>query len=133
MNISVVVGQFPVTLDLKQNLDHIISIVNDAHSDELVVLPEGALSGYSEDASFIHSIDVKYLEDALHILKEVVAQKGIHLIFGTCLLEGENWYNEGLYFSPLKTSFVYRKINLAIHERGSFVAGFHLPRYAIQF
>jgi predicted amidohydrolase len=32
-----------------------------------------------------------------------------------------------LYYGPNQETFVYRKVNLAVHERGAFVAGSKLP------
>jgi hypothetical protein len=45
MNISVVVGQFPITLDTIDNLKSLLSLLDCVDTDELVVLPEEGLSG----------------------------------------------------------------------------------------
>jgi predicted amidohydrolase len=121
--ISTVVAQFPVTLDIQHNLDVILSIVSQTAPDTLIVLPEGALSGYAEDSGFLGEIDPQYLTIALQKLREAAAQYQVHLIFGSCLLEDGNWYNAGIYYSPQHELFVYRKVNLAISERAAFTAG----------
>jgi predicted amidohydrolase len=58
MELSVLIGQFPIKHDIKENLKNILSILEESEKDDLVVLPEGALSGYSDDISFLKNIDV---------------------------------------------------------------------------
>lgn len=131
MHLSVVAGQFPVTLDIMHNLATITTLLHDIDAEEMLVLPEGALSGYDEDISFLHRIDQQRLTEALFALEETVKQRAAHLIFGSCLYEGGQWYNAGLYFSPSGKRFIYRKVNLATHERHDFTAGSQLPVFSI--
>ncbi|MFD3156762.1 hypothetical protein ACFIJ5_07880 [Haloimpatiens sp. FM7330] len=65
MELSVLVGQFPIKCDINENLKNILSILEQSEEDDLVVLPEGALSGYSEDISFLENIDLHKLECAM--------------------------------------------------------------------
>jgi predicted amidohydrolase len=124
--ISTLVAQFPVTLDIQHNLDVILSILAQAEPDTLVILPEGALSGYAEDTGFLGEINQQLLAIALRKLQEVALQSHIHLIFGSCLLEHGKWYNAGIYYGPRQEQFVYRKVNLATSERAVFTAGSQL-------
>ena len=127
MEVSLLVGQFPITFDISSNLNNIISILEEAEIDDLVVLPEGALSGYSDDISFLKSIDIHKLEYAMEKLKQEVLNRKIHLIYGTCIFENGNWFNAGICYSYTSADFIYRKINLAVHERGYFQPGNKLP------
>lgn len=124
--ISVLVAQFPVSLDIQQNLETILSLVSCAQPDDLVVLPEGALSGYAEDASFLQKINTTILAESLRRLQQEARQRQVHLIFGSCLQEGPSWFNAGIYYGPQGEAFTYRKVNLAIGERGHFAAGSQL-------
>lgn len=123
--IHAIVAQFPVTLDIKHNLNVILSIVEQAKESSLILLPEGALSGYDEDARFLESIDLSLLTDSLQTLRRAVERQNVHLIFGSCLNENGKWFNAGIYYSPRK-EFIYRKVNLATNERGCFTAGSNL-------
>jgi len=125
--ISALVAQFPVTLDIQQNLETILSVILCAEPGDLIVLPEGALSGYAEDPSFLDSINTIFLTESLYRLQMEVMQRQLHLIFGSCLQENRDWYNAGIYYGPKGETFVYRKINLATNERGHFAAGSELP------
>ena len=125
--ISVLVAQFPITLDIRQNLESILSVISRAEPDDLIVLPEGALSGYAEDSSFLHDINTALLAESLHNLQAEVMQRQLHLIFGSCLQENHNWYNTGIYYGPRGETFIYRKINLATSEREHITAGSQLP------
>jgi predicted amidohydrolase len=123
---STLVAQFPVTLDIQHNLDVMLSILSQAEPETLVILPEGALSGYAEDTEFLGEINPQRLAIALRKLQEFTLQSHIHLIFGSCLLEHGKWYNAGLYYGPRQEQFVYRKVNLATSERTVFTAGSQL-------
>jgi predicted amidohydrolase len=124
--IPVLVAQFPVTLDIQYNLDVILSILSQAEPNTLVILPEGALSGYAEDTEFLSKIDRQLLALSLQKLQETATQSNIHLVFGSCLLEHGKWYNAGIYYGPQQAQFVYRKVNLATSERAVFTAGSQL-------
>ncbi len=76
--IFTLVAQFPVMLDIQHNLDTILSILSQAEPNTLVILPEGALSGYAEDIEFLHKINQQLLELSLRKLQEVVVQSEIH-------------------------------------------------------
>lgn len=93
----------------------------------MIVLPEGALSGYAEDPSFLYDINTALLTESLGKLQVEVMQQQLHLIFGSCLQENHNWYNTGIYYGPQGETSVYRKINLATSEREHFTAGSQLP------
>lgn len=123
MELSVLIGQFPIKSDINENLKNIFLILEESEKDDLVVLPEGALSGYSDDISFLGNINVHKLQCAMEELKKEVINRNIHLIYGTCIFENGNWFNAGICYSYTSEEFIYRKINLAVHERGYFKPG----------
>ena len=127
MLVEALVGQFPVALRVEENLDLIRGVLAHARPEDLVVLPEGALSGYEEDPAFLSEVDPAAVEEGLRILGEEAKNRRLHLFFGSCLPEGERWYNAGFYRGPRGEEFVYRKVNLANKERGHFAAGSELP------
>ncbi len=127
MVIEALVGQFPVALGVEENVDLIREVLARALPEDLIVLPEGALSGYEEDPAFLSKVDPAAVEEGLRILGEEAANRKLHLFFGSCLLEGGRWYNAGFYRGPRGEEFVYRKVNLANKERGYFAAGSQLP------
>lgn len=127
MEITVLAGQFPIKYEIGENLKSIISILEQSEEDDLVVLPEGALSGYSDDISFLENIDVHKLKNAMEHLRNEASSRKIHLIYGTCIFENGSWFNAGVCYSHTSGEFIYRKINLAAHERGYFKPGNELP------
>ncbi len=127
MAIGALVGQFPVSGSVKDNLGAIRRVLDQARPDELVVLPEGALSGYEEDPAFLSGVDPDEVEEGIGVLADEATRRGVHLFFGSCLYEGGRWYNAGFYRGPNRESFTYRKVNLATKERGVFAAGSELP------
>lgn len=125
--LPVIVASFPICLDIRRNLAAIHAILDQAQPGDLVILPEGALSGYAEDPSFLHRIDRDVLAEAQRETAAAAARAQIHVIVGSGIWEHGSWYNAGLYFGPQGKSFIYRKINLATAERGVFTAGSTLP------
>jgi hypothetical protein len=57
------------------------------------------------------------------LLKEEVINREIHLIFGSCIFEEEAWYNAAICYSYNNPNFIYKKLNLAFHERGYLKQG----------
>lgn len=131
MRISVVIGQFPISFKIEENLKNIIKILESTEEDDLVVLPEGALSGYSDDISFLKDIDIIKLNKSLKLLKREVTNRKVHLIFGSCIYENSRWLNTAIGYSYCNEDFIYKKVNLATHERPIFKPGDELPIYEI--
>lgn len=131
MMIEALVGQFPTTGSVEDNIGAMRRILARARPDNLVVMPEGALSGYDEDPAFLSGVDPAEVAEGLAVLAGEAAQRGVHLFFGSCLFEEGRWYNAGFYRGPNGESFTYRKVNLATKERGIFAAGSELPVFGI--
>ncbi len=129
--LTALVAQFPITLDIQANCAAITALLDHAQPHDLVVLPEGALSGYDENPAFLTQIDHAQLSDSLAYLRAEVDARRIHLFFGSCLPEANQWFNAGLYYGPGGAEFVYHKVNLATAERGHFTAGATLPVFDV--
>jgi len=132
MLVNAVISQFPVSLSIRENLEAISSVIEQTEPGELVLFPEGSVSGYSTDISFLDKIDQRELHNALDFLQDQARQHEINLWVGACILEGGKWYNTAFGFTPDSKRHIYRKINLANHERGKFSAGSELPIFQIQ-
>lgn len=130
--LNALVGQFSVILDLQTNLKAIGGILQMTHPGDLVVLPEGALSGYDEDPAFLCTLNPRQIEVGVAALAQEAKDRQLHLFFGTCLFESGQWFNVGLYLGPRGERFTYRKVNLATRERGHFTAGTLLTTLDIQ-
>lgn len=131
MLISVLVAQFPISISVKENLARIEEVIDQSKPGDLVVLPEGSVSGYSCDLSFLRKIDQPALQRALCHLQAAARIRSIHLWAGSCVYENGNWFNAGLGFTPQGKIWRYYKINLAQHERGVFTAGWQLPIFRL--
>ncbi|NEB74685.1 carbon-nitrogen hydrolase family protein [Streptomyces sp. SID14478] len=132
MKASIAIAQLPITWDLHRNLAAISSLLTDTRPDEIVVLPEGALSGYGTDLSSLDHLPPSSLALATDRLAKLARDRAIHLFCGTLLHEHGVWSNAALYFAPDGSRWTYRKINLAMNERGRLVAGSELPTLPIQ-
>jgi len=133
MDISILVAQFPVSYSIDENLEIILGVLKQSKEDDLVVFPEGSISGYDTELSFLEKIDMSKVTYALEVLKSVAMEKRIHLWVGACLLEQNRWYNAALGFSPQGQTYRYNKVNLATHERNTFTFGSKLVTFPLQF
>lgn len=132
MHITAVVAQFPVTFSIQTNLEIIDTILAQTTPGDLVVLPEGSVSGYADDLSFLDHIDPRQLATSLDHLRAEAQQRGVTIWAGACTPQDGLWFNAAYGFSPDGATQVYHKINLATHERGVFTAGSRLPVFLLR-
>jgi predicted amidohydrolase len=126
--LRVVIGQLEVGWDPAGNSRRIISFLHaEASPGSLVVLPEAALSGYDDQLSGLASLDRRALASAVTAVAATTARQGLHVLCGSLLPEHDEWCNAALYFGPAGERWIYRKVNLATHERWRLAAGSALP------
>ncbi len=131
MNITAVIAQFPVSLSIQQNLGVIDSVLEQTRPNDLVLFPEGSISGYSTDTSFLRHIDQTELLAGLQHLQVEAIKRKVNVWAGTCVNMDGKWFNAAYGFSADGKSDVYYKINLANHERGVFSTGNRLPIFEL--
>ena len=132
MRTSVTIGQIPTGWDIDANLGAIGEVLAQSRPDDVVLLPEGALSGYAPDLGPLATLDRDALADAIRTLAGLAARRGVHVFCGSLLPEEDAWWNAALYFSPSGDRWNYRKINLAMNERPVLRAGTALPTLAVR-
>lgn len=130
MVISVVAAQFPV-LSIRENLVSMRAVLEQTRVGDLVVFPEGAVSGYSTDVAFLKQICRQELQASLDRLRNEAMERKITIWAGACLRENGQWFNTACGFTPTGQMHVYHKINLAVHERGVLMAGDDLPVFEL--
>lgn len=131
MKISAIIAQFPITLSIPHNLELIDEIVAQADPGDLIIFPEGSVSGYLTDLSFLKHINSSELSAGLDHLKKGAERQKVNLWVGACVNQGGKWFNTAYGFTPEGKTHIYQKINLAYHERGVFTAGNHLPVFEL--
>ena len=127
MQMPVAVAQVPVCWSVKRNLETILAAIGAAGAGSVLVLPEAALSGYDDQLSGLGDLSPGELAQAREVIAATARDTAVHVIYGTLLPEHGQWWNAAVYCSPAGRSWVYRKINLATHERGRLAAGTALP------
>ena len=121
--VNAIVAQFPITLDIKHNLNVILSSLQSEGRRSDCSTRRRAV-GLRRRCKVFDRIDISQLQTSLQTLRELVTQE-TSIVFGSCLHEDSKWFNAGIYYSPHK-EFIYRKVNLATSERGRFIAGSNL-------
>ena len=131
MLLSLLLAQFPISLSIQQNLHQIQQVLDTAQVGDLVVFPEGAVSGYSHDLSFLDRIDLGELDGALERIGVEAIGRKINVWVGTLYRRDGRWLNTAWGFTPAGRVHTYNKINLAHHERDILTPGGELPVFQI--
>ena len=132
MNLTAIVAQFPVTLSIQNNLEIMDSVIAQTNIGDWVIFPEGSLSGYSTDTSFLKQINHGELIAGLEHIRNAATRRIINIWVGACINIDGQWFNTAYGFSAHGETQVYRKINLATHERGIFSTGNDLPVFELK-
>ena len=119
--------QFPVTMDVTENMRVMTSLIQDLPNDCLAVTPEGALSGYLPQTNLVEKLDAQSTADAIEEAKAIATKRNILLVSGACISADGAWKNSSFFFNPAGGVQRYDKINLAHSERGAFEPGNSLP------
>ncbi|MEU4625326.1 carbon-nitrogen hydrolase family protein [Actinoplanes sp. NPDC023801] len=128
MQLDVLIAQVPAVWDMDANLAALRQVLTGSRPGEVVLLPEGALSGYGDDLVLP---DPDRLREVVAAAARLADEHRVHLLCGSLLPGDDGWYNAALYLSPGNPPRVYRKINLAMNERDRLRPGDHLPTFDI--
>jgi predicted amidohydrolase len=97
MRLCVSGAQIPVTEDVKRNVDTIIRAIQYAaeHSADLLLTPEGSLSGYTPD------FNCQEVNEGLQLIVEHASTHGLGLALGTCYVESHDsrCYNQIRFYN----------------------------------
>ncbi len=132
MKLSVVVAQTRVSWDLQRNQASIAAALAGTRRGELVVLPEASVSGYDDELSGLDALDPGGVCAVVEYVASQARDREIHIFCGSLLPEDGAWVNAALYLAPDGSRQVYRKVNLATHERGRLTPGSQLPVFRLK-
>ena len=124
---SMVLASFPMTLDTAENLGQMLDLLAQCDAHEVVIFPEGSLSGYSDDMAFLMEVNLSQVNAGLDRLHRLALEKHLHVFAGAIRQDDQGWRNQAHYLSPTGQRAVYNQANLATHERGHLVPGESLP------
>jgi predicted amidohydrolase len=127
MQISIAIAQVPAVWNVDTNLSVVRDVLDNTRRGDVVVLPEGMLSGYGEDLAPLDEMDPAAVDHAVAQVAQLAADKQVHIFCGSLLPVNGRWCNAGLFFPADGECQVYRKINLAMNERGRLRPGDQLP------
>ncbi|MFX1420122.1 MAG: carbon-nitrogen hydrolase family protein [Promethearchaeota archaeon] len=133
MHLSILGAQFPISFNIDENVNEILKILEISKENDLVVFPEGSISGYDINLSFLDNIEISKIQNALEMLRNGAINRKIHLWVGSCLFENNQWHNVALGFTPKGETHRYNKVNLATHERNVFAFGTELKIFPLDF
>jgi predicted amidohydrolase len=124
-----------VDFSVTRNLDTILGVLTHADRGDVVVTPEGSLTGYlvqgPADVERLAQTDPGQVVEAIDSLAREAVQRDVHLWVGVCRREDGGWSNEAVGLLGNGTRLTYRKVNLATAERGMFRPGDELPVFEV--
>jgi len=133
--LGVVLAQVTISFDVSRNVAAIREALLQARSGDVVLTPEGSVSGYpargEEESAMLDRIDAEAVEEGIDELAAAARETGVHLIVGACLPEPIGLTNAAIVLTAQGQRHPYRKANLADVERGRFVAGDDLTPIAL--
>jgi predicted amidohydrolase len=131
VRVGVVLAQFPVGFSVTGNLDTILGVLSEAEPGDIVITPEGALTGYllhgQADLERLAKTDPEHVIEAIDAVADEAVRRGVNLWLGVCRRVDGTWSNEALGLLGDGTRLTYRKVNLSTAERPFFRAGDDLP------
>jgi omega-amidase len=126
--IGAMLAQIPVGWSVEKNAAAMLTALDAAQPGDIVVTPEGSLTGYPTDGDVeqLTFIDEGEVAEALDRLETAAVKVGASLWVGVLSQDSGRWVNEAIELSA-GVRRVYRKRNLAHVERPMFAAGVDLP------
>jgi omega-amidase len=126
--VGAVLAQIPVVWSVETNAAAILSALDATQPGDIVVTPEGSLTGYPTDGDLeqLAVLDGSAVGEALGRLEAAAARVGVTVWVGVLSQDSGRWVNEAIELSA-DVRRVYRKRNLAHIERPTFAAGVDLP------
>jgi predicted amidohydrolase len=128
VQLSVVIAQIPAVWDVDTNLAAVREVLDSTHPGDVVIFPEGMLSGYAEDLTPLRTMDPDRVRAAVAALS---AGNRAQVFLGSLLPTATGWCNAAVLLSPGREPRIYRKINLAVNERAHLEPGDHLPTFDV--
>lgn len=126
------VAQIPVGWAVEDNLQRIREVLTQTQADDLVLFPEGALSGYGTDLTALEDRSrAEVVDQAAGCVADLARRYGVHVFCGSLIWEQGAWWNAALYFGPNAERWDYRKVNLAMNERDRLQPGNRLAPLSI--
>jgi predicted amidohydrolase len=113
VRVGVVVAQVPVRFSVPGNLDTILEVLSEAEPGDVVVTPEGALTGYllhgQPDVERLAETDPEHVAEAIDAVAAESVRRGVNLWLGVCRRVDGAWSNEALGLLGDGTRLTYRK------------------------
>jgi predicted amidohydrolase len=133
--LGVVLAQISISFDVARNVAAIREAMDQARRGDVVLTPEGSVSGYpahgDQDAAMLDRLDGRAIEGGIDELAAAAREAGVHLVVGACLPEPIGLTNAAFVLTAQGQRHPYRKANLADVERGRFAAGDDLMPIAL--
>ncbi len=127
--------QFAITNDIEKNFTTVKKAVQQAVTAgvELLVFPECALTGYPpHDMETSADVDFERLEQIYKELQDMVNQSKFHMIVGTIVRKGTQYYNTALLLSPGQEVRCYHKRALWGWDKDNFTEGSDIGVFTLQ-
>jgi predicted amidohydrolase len=122
--VNVHLAQLAVERDLSVNLRRVMAVLETSAPADLVVFPEGMLSGYApEDDGYAASLDAGAIERAIEQVQGRVAAIGCHCLLGSATRSEGAWRNSVLLFGGSAEPLRYHKKELSRLDRRHFAPG----------
>jgi predicted amidohydrolase len=123
-SLEIRIAQLAVGRDLGENLRRMLEVLGASRTGELVVFPEGMLSGYAPaEEGYAAGLDARAIEDAIGTLRRRAAEAGCRCLFGSATRDAGGWRNSALLLDGSGEPRRYHKAELSGLDRRHFSPG----------
>jgi omega-amidase len=118
------IAQLAVQRDLADNVPRILRVLDQSRPGEVVVFPEGALSGYEpQDDGYLDKLDAAAIEDAIREVDRRVGAVECRCLLGSATRDRGEWWNSVLWLDGSSEPRRYHKAELSYLDRRHFSPG----------
>lgn len=133
MKLSIGLVQTNISKSVTENIQNISNFINKSKDCDILLFPEGMLSGYyPEEKNYIAKLEKQDIDGAIEMIRDVIRQRQIETIIPTALKESSVWFNTSIWFDKNgEIKHIYKKCNLSNLDRKHFTAGNELQTYSL--
>jgi len=133
-SVNIIAAQIPISNTIDQNFLHIQTVLMNSSEDDIILFPEGSISGYSEtDNEYFKTINYVEVESTINKIKNIVDTKKVHIIIGSLTKKDNTLLNSAIIISYSNPIQRYNKINLSMLERSLITPGNELPIFDLNY
>jgi len=133
MKLNIGIVQTSISENISENVAIICEYISQSSDTNILLFPEGMISGYyPKSPDYVRNLNKDVLDAVIKEIGNAVKKRHVNAIIPTALFEDGKWFNTSLWFDTSGAiKHIYKKCNLSNLDRNHFMAGDKLETYMI--